>query len=46
MIQQYLQHIPEEKYDPQVYMLPNVHCSSIHNSQDMETTKCLLQMNR
>ena len=34
-----------KKYDPQGYMLPNVHCSSVQNSQDMETSKCLLQMN-
>ena len=31
-------YIPKEKHGPQRYMNPKVHCSSVYNSQDMETT--------
>ena len=29
-----------ENTNPKRYTHPNVHCSTIYNSQDMETTKC------
>ena len=28
----------EKKHDPKGYMHPNVHCSTVYNSQDMEAT--------
>ena len=28
----------EKKHDPKGYMHPNVHCSTVYNSQDMEET--------
>ena len=31
-------HISRENYSPKRYILPSVHSSIIHNSQDMETT--------
>ena len=31
-------HIYRQNYNSKSYMHPNVHCSTIHNSQDMETT--------
>ena len=33
-----LVHIPRENHNLKRYMYPNVHCSSIYNSQDMEAT--------
>ena len=30
-------HIPREEHDPTGYMDPNVHCSTVYNSWDMET---------
>ena len=30
---------PERNLDLKRYIHPNVHCSTIYNSQDMETTK-------
>jgi len=29
---------PEEKHDLKGYMHPNIHCSTVYNSQDMEAT--------
>jgi len=34
-----LQHISKENYYLKICMHPNVHCSTIHNNQDMETTE-------
>ena len=31
-------HIPKENHNSQWHMKPNVHCSTIYNSQDMEAT--------
>ena len=31
-------HISRENYNSKGYMHPNVHCSTIYNSQDMEAT--------
>ena len=31
-------HISGQKHDPKEYMHPNVHCSTVYNSQDMEAT--------
>ena len=31
-------HIPKEKHNSKIYMHPNIHCSTIYNSQDMEAT--------
>ena len=31
-------HKSGEKHDPVGYMHPNVHCSTVYNSQDMEVT--------
>ena len=31
-------HISVEKYNWKIYMHPNVHCSTIFNSEDMEAT--------
>ena len=31
-------HLSRKKHNLQRYMPPNVHCSTIYNSQDMETT--------
>ena len=31
-------HLPRENHDSQSHMYSNVHCSTIYNSQDMETT--------
>ena len=31
-------HISREKYDPKKYVHPNVHHSTVYNSQDMEAT--------
>ena len=31
---------PKTKHGPKGYMHPNVHCSTVYNSQDMEQTKC------
>ena len=33
-----LGHIPKQNYNSKRYMHPYVHSSTIHNSQDMETT--------
>ena len=33
-------HISRHNCTSKKYMHPYVHCSTIHNSQDMETTKC------
>ena len=39
MIQQsYLLEYTVEKHNSKKYMHPNVHCSSVYNSQDMEAT--------
>ena len=35
-------HISREKHYVKRYMHPNVHCSTVCNSQDMETIKCPL----
>ena len=32
-------HISREKYNSKRYMHPNVHCSTIYISQDMEATR-------
>ena len=37
MIQQ--SHISGENHNSKRYMYPNVHCSTINNSQDIEATK-------
>ena len=31
-------HISKEKHNSKIYMHPNIHCSTIYNSQDMEAT--------
>jgi len=31
-------HPEEEKHKPEGYLHPNVHCSTVYNSQDMEAT--------
>ena len=33
-------HIPRENHNSERHMHPNVHCSTIYNSQDMEQPKC------
>ena len=33
-------HLSRENGNSKRYMYPNVHCSPMYNSQDMETTKC------
>ena len=32
-------HLSREKHDPKGYMHPNVHCSTVYNSQDIEATE-------
>ena len=32
-------HIPWENHNSEEHIYPNIHCSTIYNSQDMETTK-------
>ena len=36
-------HISEENHNLKRYMHPNVHCSTIYSSQDMEATLCVHQ---
>ena len=36
-------HISEENHNLKRYMHPNVHCSTIYNSQDMEASLCVHQ---
>ena len=33
-----IRNLSRENHDSKRYMYPNVHCSTIHNSQDMEAT--------
>ena len=35
-----LEQISRGKHDPKGYTHPNVHCSTVYNSQDLEATKC------
>ena len=39
-------HIPRENHNSRRYMHPNMHCSTLYNSQDTEATKMSINRGR